>query len=137
MLLGDGGIEVIELLGRGFAPPPAPPHGAAAVQLIGPGAATSPAAPTTAAEDDDTPAAALDSVGGDAEAEAARAAAAADRDWITWRGLSSAPSAGMAGRLALVDHDLVSLGVTPVRVSAGLLTRVLGAMPSVHSTALR
>ncbi|EFJ47120.1 hypothetical protein VOLCADRAFT_92245 [Volvox carteri f. nagariensis] len=105
VLLGDGTIELIELVGRGFAPPPKPHHGAVRAVPIADGAATT-----------DT------GLEADKAAMAAAAAAAADRDWATWRGLSAAPSAGMAGRLAFVDHDMVSLGVTPLR---GLTRRVI------------
>ncbi|KXZ53757.1 hypothetical protein GPECTOR_6g674 [Gonium pectorale] len=107
VLLGDGKVEVIELVGRGYAPPPSRPHGA--VPAV-------PLAETAAGQAGDAGLAA------DEAAAAAADAAAADRGWATWRGLSASPSAGMAGRLAMVDHDLVSLGVTPVR---GLTRRIV------------
>ncbi|GLC34162.1 Cilia- and flagella-associated protein 65 [Pleodorina starrii] len=105
VLLGDGGLEVIELVGRGYAPPSKPHHGAVRAVPVSEGAAAA-------------------DMGLEADEAAAEAAAttAADRDWATWQGLSAAPSAGMAGRLAFVDHDLVSLGVTPLR---GLTRRVI------------
>ncbi len=140
VLLGDGGREEIELVGCGFAPQPKAVATPAPEQQAASRPASPQAGPTGPDERARTPAAQQQQQQSDAvevavcrgrivgavaaeepTAEAAQAAAvaAADRDWVVWRGLSSAPSAGMAGRLALVDHDLVSLGVTPVRVGGG------------------
>lgn len=144
VLLGDGGREEIELVGCGFAPQPkaaatpAPEQPAAsrpASPQAGPTGsderARSPAPQQQQSDTGEFPVCRGRIVGAvaveesTAEATQGAAAAAADRDWVVWRGLSSAPSAGMAGRLALVDHDLVSLGVTPVRVGGGGLRTAL------------
>ncbi|GIL85005.1 hypothetical protein Vretimale_9849 [Volvox reticuliferus] len=105
ILLGDGGVEMIELIGRGYTPPPTPHHGALRAVAVADGAAATDIGLTA-----------------DAAATEAASVAAADRDWATWQGLSDAPSAGMAGRLAFVDHDLVSMGVTPLQ---GLTRRIV------------
>ncbi|GIL53686.1 hypothetical protein Vafri_9323 [Volvox africanus] len=105
ILLGDGGVEVIELIGRGYTPTPTPHHGALRAVAVADGAAATDIG-----------------LAADAAAMETASAATADRDWATWQGLSDAPSAGMAGRLAFVDHDLVSMGVTPL---LGLTRRIV------------